>query len=157
MKKMLLCIIPILLFAACIPQTGRPELDPTAVQRAAENGIEVVFYGEECETTAPEVLPAGDYDFYITDKDENTSASLNVARITEGHTYQDLLDLQEAPGVHYTKPDWLIYAETIDAEFIDSDQKRFTHTLEPGEHAIYIWTRPFGLWFCVPVMVVEQP
>jgi hypothetical protein len=153
--KLFIWTILIFILTACGSQTGEPELDPAAVERAVESGIEVIFYGEECETTAPEVLPAGDYDFYITDKDENTSASLYVARITEGHVYQDLLDPQEEPGVYYPKPDWLIYADTIDAEFIDTDQKRFTKTLEEGEHAVYIYTRPTGLWFCVPIMVVE--
>jgi hypothetical protein len=121
--------------------------------------IEVTFYGEACDTSAPEELPAGEYLFILNDLDGTTNAELYVGRITGGHTYQELLDPQETPGFYYPKPDWLSYARKRGHGSNPEGELRYDVTLEAGEHAIYVANRPpvvsWGLWFCAPVMVVE--
>jgi hypothetical protein len=123
--------------------------------------IEVSFYGDSCDTTAPEELPVGEYEFILKDLSGELPSELYVARITGGHSYQELLDPQETPGQYYTKPDWLIYASKIRrfGSEVPKDGKYYTITVEAGEHAIYIATTlPKGgweLWFCTPVLVVD--
>jgi hypothetical protein len=152
-KYLVLIILTFLLFglAAC-GIGGNDEAANTEV-------IEVTFYGESCDTTAPEELPTGEYLFILHDLDGTTEAELYVGRITEGHTYQELLDPQETPGFYYTKPDWLIYAKKRGGTNNPEGELHYNVTLEPGEHAIYVANRPpeadWGIWFCAPVMVVE--
>jgi hypothetical protein len=123
--------------------------------------IEVSFYGESCDTTAPEELPVGKYQFILKDLSRKFPSELYVARITGEHSYQELLDPQEEPGQYYPKPDWLIYALKIGkvGSGIPEDEKHYTVTFEAGEHAIYIATSlpegGWGLWFCTPLMVAE--
>jgi hypothetical protein len=134
-------------------------LDTAEVEKAISEGIVVDFYGdaETCQVSAPDVLPEGKYRFILNDLDEETAADLYIGRITGDHKYQELLDPQEEPGKYYSKPEWLIYAFKNEVEIVSEDERRYTVTLEPGEHAIYVFTTPKGgLWFCTPIMVVES-
>jgi hypothetical protein len=163
MTKRLILISLIFLTAACAPSlpSNQPVLDAEAVEQAATEVIEVTFYGESCDVSAPEVLPVGEYSFVLKDLDGKTSAELYVARLTDGHTYQDLLEPQDSPGDYYPKPNWLIYATNIRTVNASTGERSYEVTLESGEHAIYIGNRlptnKWGLWFCVPLMVVELP
>jgi hypothetical protein len=134
--------------------TNTPE--PTA---EPETVYEVTFYGESCDVTTPEELPAGKTTFLLKDLDGTTDAVLYVGLLTDGHVYQDLLDRQEAPGVYVAKPDWLVYPRKMAGSPNPQGETTYQIWLEAGENAIYIvnWlpTSVWGLWFCAPVMVVE--
>jgi hypothetical protein len=163
MYKRISLIILFVAIAACGPssKTSHPVLDADAVAQAVAEGIEVKFYGESCDVAAPEVLPIGEYVFVFNDLEGKQSADLYIGRLTDGHTFQDLLDPQgDEPGKYYHKPEWLIYAEKTDSEWdLSTGVKSVTYFLEEGEHAIYVSnvlpTNEWGLWFCMPVMVVE--
>jgi hypothetical protein len=154
------------LVAACGALKGSepvlPTLDVKAVAQVAAEGITVKFYGEECEVSSPSVVPEGEYLFIFKDLEGKSSADLYVAGLTEGHTFQDLLDIQGEPGRYWHKPNWVIYDKKVDVEFdIAAGEKRIIYSLEKGEHAIYIGNvlppARNGLWFCVPLIVVEAP
>jgi hypothetical protein len=141
------------------PAPEQPLLDIEAVEKAATEGIVVTFHGEACEVDSPDRLLAGEYDFTLKDLSQLTSAQLLVARITDGHSYPDLLTPQNTPGEYYPKPDWLIYAKKIGSVDISTGQWSYEVTLEPGEHAVYVYGfQPTGeqwLWFCVPIMAIQ--
>ncbi len=153
MSNRLILVILLLLVTAC----GTSD---RAVEQAVTEGIEVTFYGDSCDVSAPEILPVGEYSFILKNLGK-TSATLYVSRITEGHTYQDLLDPQESPGDYYPKPDWVIYARKIGHGENSVGEIIYDVTLEAGLHAIYVSNRlptsEWGLWFCVPLMVEEPP
>jgi hypothetical protein len=166
-KQVVWAILIMLLLVGCgapiatstpIPPTDIPT--PTSVFLPETDArIEVTFHGESCDVTSPEVLPVGKYVFVLKDLDRTTSATLYISRLTDGHTYQDLLEPQDAPGDYYPKPDWVVYALKIGHPTNSSGETTYDVTLEAGEHAIYVsnWlpTSEWGLWFCAPLMVVE--
>lgn len=155
MAKHLLLVSLVFLMASCNTglKTDQTLLDTEAVEKATTGGIEVTFHGESCDVDAPDILPVGKYSFTLNNLSESTSLNLYVAKITDGHSYQDLLDFQNSPGEYFPKPDWLIYAKKIGSVDPSTGQVSYKITLEPGEHAIYVWSRL--LWFCKPIMVVD--
>ena len=125
-----------------------------------ENSIaefEVNFYGESCDTTAPNELPRGKYLFNLIQKGK-LIADLYVAKITGGHVYEDLLEPQKTPGLYYPKPEWLIIAnyERISDPEIPDDEFWYSVEFEIGKYAIYTYTiENEGLWFCSPITIVD--
>jgi hypothetical protein len=162
MLKQLTVILLGFLVVSCRMGTapGQTLLDLEAVEKATTEGIEITFHGEACEVDAPDRLLVGEYHFTLNDQSQLTSAQLYVARITEGHSYADLLTPQIKPGEYYPKPDWLIYAKKIGSIDPSTGQRSYDVTLEPGEHAVYVYGfQPTGeqwLWFCVPITAVER-
>ncbi|MFW2383012.1 MAG: hypothetical protein ACN4GZ_14760, partial [Acidimicrobiales bacterium] len=83
---------------------------------------------------------------------------LFVSVLEDGHAYQELIDLQTAPGRYYPKPQWVIYSQRItpDAPIeLAPIQHVVGYDLEPGRHAIYFGTANNGLWFCAPLLVTD--
>jgi hypothetical protein len=161
MFKHIALIALIILVVSCSvgPALDQPLSDTEAVEKAATEGIEVTFHGESCDVDAPSTLPIGEYHFTLNDQSQLTSSDLIVARITGGHTYQELLDLQPTPGEYYPKPDWLIYVKRIGSIDPSTGQRSYEVTLELGELAVYVYgltqKAEEWLWFCMPILGVE--
>ena len=93
---------------------------------------------------------------------DHRNKGIYVSHLTDGHTYQELLDPQSEPGEYYPKPNWVVYATKRDFEFERNEagtELAWTFFLEEeGEYAIYIGgSKPDDLWFCAPLQVVEDP
>jgi hypothetical protein len=103
-------------------------------------------------------LPVGEYKFIFKNLSGKT-VDLNVIRLTDGRTYQDLLDLQSEPGEYIPEPSWIVSAIKRGTEWNESKgEKVYTFSVEEGEHAIEIWVNyPTGIWFCAPLKVIEAP
>ena len=125
-----------------------------------EREFELRFYGESSEINIPAELSRGEYVVKVKQLADGLKAELCVALITEGHSYQELLDPQETPGQYYPKPDWLIYAsvEQQTGPDIPSGENWYLVTFEEeGLYAIYTYTpQNEGLWFCTPITIAGE-
>ncbi len=104
----------------------------------------------------PAEVPPGDYTFVLFNETDDPQA-LYVSYVFDGHTYQDLVDMQGTPGRYWPKPDWVEYADVLDGWMNESRTVYFaTYALEEGEVVVYTGSnRPATLWFCAPLKVTE--
>ena len=124
--------------------------------------IEVPFDGAGC-TVSRESVPAGEWAFVVTDNSD-VGVDINnlyVSSLIDGHTFQDVLDLQTevgGPPNYYPKPDWVVYEETSWAARRDielaENQSATMRVLTAGTDAVYLYTRDDELWFCAPLEVI---
>ena len=88
-----------------------------------------------------------------------------VGRLTEGLTFQDMLDLQGEPGGYIPQAltdeayDWAV--EPGSAWYKPDGREVHTYILtEEGEYTVGLWswateTTPTRIWFCAPIWVKE--
>jgi hypothetical protein len=75
-------------------------------------------------------------------------------QLLDGHTYQDLVDLQTEPGDTFGIEYWM-----SKPFYYTKDQKTYIVSLdEVGEHGIAISEyKHVGIWLCAPFQVIETP
>lgn len=131
-------------------QTASP---PTQIPQP----FEAVFDGIECTHSGPAEVSAGEYSILLKNL-SNEELGLWTGLILDGHTYQDLLDLQSEPGKYYRKPEWLVYPTKTGFWDEPNDDKVYTFLFsEAGEYVIDVgWSLPESLWFCGSFWVVEE-
>lgn len=131
---------------ASLPETGE-------VEAGAElSNFNVLFdENQDCVVEGPDQVPAGTYTFELDDR-SGLNVDLNVVHLIDGHSYQDLLGLQDKPGEPFVKVYWMSLPF-----YFTADHVVWTYTLdEPGEHAILILQHVFeGSWICDPFLVSE--
>ena len=80
--------------------------------------------------------------------------------MTDGHTAQDLFDLQAEPGMLVRKPQWAHYPPKMGEgwnELYGGVVFAFSMKIE-GEYAIAIGrVNPDYLWYCAPIQIDEAP
>ena len=123
--------------------------------------IGVSFDGETCDVDT-ESVPAGTHAFVVTN-DSDQAVHLYVSSLIDGHTFDELLELQEEVGGspnYYPKPDWVVYEDVSsdpDARpeiELSDDQVMQVRPLTEGTDAVYLGTSvPTRLWFCAPLSV----
>ena len=157
------CILLALLTGCATPalETTKPTSEPLP-ETVIEMG-EVIYDGTECNVSVPTELPPGRYSIVLKNLSEE-EVKLWTQRITEGKTYQDLLDLQNEPGEYVPKPDWVVSAiETGSARDKPDGGKVYTYKfVSEGEYFVGLWiyattTAPMKRWFCAPFLVKEMP
>jgi len=151
-------VIGLVFFPGCKPELS---IDYDAVERANREGITVTFQGDACEIDGPDVLLVGEYHFILNDISQISNADLFVSKLTDGHTYQDLIDPQTTPGEYYPKPYWVVYATKETMVDSTTGQRSYDIKLESGEYAIYVYglteSAEKWLWFCLPITVLDKP
>jgi hypothetical protein len=104
-------------------------------------------------------LPPGDYSFALKDlSDENVDFSL--ARLLDGKTFQDMLDLQIEPGEFITSPSWTVNPIALGFTWHESiGGKVYTFSLnKEGEYVTGVWSpSSISYWLCAPLWVIEDP
>jgi hypothetical protein len=132
-----------------VPPTPTIELLPGAIPE----GIVVTFSGKDkCTVSGPAELPPGDYTYIYRNR---TMGTLDLVYLLDGHTMQDLLDIQGEPDRWFPKPVWAEYAASIHTSRNPSRNEVYTtFSLEEGYLVVYIYTQaPTQLWLCAPLIV----
>ena len=141
------------------PSTTAASTTTTVAMSAAAIGVS--FDGERCEVDT-ESVPAGGHAFVVTN-DSDQAVHLYVSSLIDGHTFDELLELQEEVGGspnYYPKPDWVVYEDVSsdpDARpeiELSDNQSMKGRALTEGTDAVYLGTSvPKRLWFCAPLSV----
>lgn len=123
-----------------------------------DSRIEVLFDGENCSSTGPTELTAGEHSMVITNTTDDATVAMYVRRLVDGHTYQDLLDVQAAiggPGTYHPKPAWVLPTpQTTPGEVLSDHSYRYDHLLEAGTYALVVGPSD-EVWFCGGFDVIE--
>ena len=127
----------------------------------ASDGLEVVLTQDRCVSSSHETLH-GPLSLVLTNDSELTTVPVYVIKLTEGHTYADLEELQDAAGggsAYFARPEWITYAlrsfEQIPVQ-LGANQTQYVFDLDPGEYAIYAsGGRPEKIWLCGSLAVSE--
>ena len=115
--------------------------------------------GDGCAVSGPTEVRADQVYYFILKDPSESARSLYVGRLTEGKTFQDLLEPQTSPGDPYPSPSWLIHAEPDGFAMVEfsetadlsDDERAYAFSVEPGPHAIFTHSGELGeLWFCAP-------
>ncbi len=151
-----LCLISILSGCSTTAQST-PTLSSTSpintsTPQSPEITFEVTFDEDEnCIVTGPNEIPTGDYLFSLNNQ-SNRKVDIAVTHLIDGHTYQDLLNLQDGYGEPFVKVYWM-----SQPYYFTRDLKVWNYSLdEAGEHAILLLQHVHvGIWICQPIQVVE--
>jgi len=133
-----------------IPPTSTPT--STSTPQPAEITFEVTFdENENCIVAGPTEVTTGEYLFLLNNQ-SGRKVDIAITHLIDGHTYQDLLDLQEGYGQPFVKVYWM-----SQPNYFTRDHKVWHYSLdEAGEHAILLLQHVFeGIWICQPIQVVE--
>lgn len=130
--------------------TNKP-FQPTASPQPNQNTFEVTFDGRNCDVPGLTEVATGEYLFHLNNQSDR-KVDIAVMHLIDGHTYQDLLDLQDENGEPFVRVYWMSLPY-----YYTKDHKVWHYTLdEPGEHAILILQHVHvGMWICEPFQVVE--
>ncbi|MCK4516777.1 MAG: hypothetical protein KAU31_16060 [Spirochaetaceae bacterium] len=119
---------------------------------------EITFDGTDFSYVGPNELAAGTYSFVFRNLSED-KIDLYISTLSDGKTYQNLVELQREPGEYWPKPEWVTHDREVGITDIRADGSElhiFMLTRE-GRHAIYLGrNHPFGLWLCAPLLIVGE-
>jgi hypothetical protein len=141
--------------SSVLPNTPTPTSIPanTPTPQPPEITFEVTFGEDEnCIVTGPSEVSTGEYLFQLNNQSDR-KIDIAVTHLIEGHTYQDLLDLQKSYGEPFVKVYWM-----SQPYYFTRDHIVWHYTLdEPGEHAILLLQHVYvGMWICQPIQVVAD-
>ena len=146
-----------------IPATDIPTPPPTPTEQPFTDIVtdfEILFTGEDCFVTGPDMVESGDYTFKFIDKSGNFGY-LWMLHLHEGKTHQDVLDRQSEPGELFPKPGWAHYDTQIerDSQMV-KDYRIDIETWRLDEVAIHLiicyLDLPHMTWFPAPINVQEK-
>ena len=131
---------------------------PTVEASDAEAVVFTVTQADDgCTISGPDTVPADETYFVVVENPTEEFLDLYVSLLADGHTYQEFVELQEAPGKLFPRPSYIEYAtyeraattefnETAD---LSDDESGYAFSSEPGPHAVYTWiSRTEGFWLC---------
>ena len=121
------------------------------------------FDGNECKWEGPTELPVGEHSIlYINTADYFAEFAVRKI-IGERLTYQDLIDLQPAPGVSFPRPvGWLTDLRIVQLDW-DETRDAYIYTFSfdsSGEYFSRVYAKissdEEGMWLCGPLTIVES-
>lgn len=137
-----------LLMFGCAPQEDVSIEDVHTIDKA-----EVTFDGENCSFDGPGVIREGKVIIVLNNLSE-TPVQLEIMKLDEGKTWQDVLDLFNEPGVSFGRPrEWSTITRST---FVVDDPTAREYTFDPGLHAInclQILETRIGIWTGAPLEV----
>ena len=153
MNKTVRSLFFVFLLTACtqVPDVPTAIITPSSTPHTID--FEITFDGNGCTVSGPTEVPIGDYSFLLNNS-SGRGAKLVVAQLLDGHTYQDLVDLQAEPGDNYMIETWM-----SKPFYYTKDHKIYIVSLdEAGEHGIVISEdKHAGIWHCAPFQVILTP
>jgi hypothetical protein len=129
----------------------------TPTEESADRAVLTLTQADDgCTLTGPTEVPAGEIYYFVVENPTDLSVTQYVSLLADGHTFQEFVDLQPAPGEFFPKPSYIVYASSeteATREFNDTaelaeDEVGFAYSSEPGPHAVYTWTSEDGFWIC---------
>jgi hypothetical protein len=141
------------------PPTPTPKPISKPLPGSVAEVIEVTFDGNECTVSGPTEVPTGEHSFVLFDL-SGQNQDLWLARLHDGKTFRDLLDLQPEPGEYYPKPSWAVHPpkSTIGLNKKTGGKDMVFDLDEAGEYSMAVGGyNPRSLWLCAPLWVVEAP
>jgi hypothetical protein len=133
MKPIVFFLVALLLVTAC-------------VSTAVDQPIQVTFDGQSCQYSGPEFVEEGNVVIELKNLSESY-VELEIARIEEGKTWQDLLDYIGEPGNTGTSlPTWVshVYIRVVP----DNPDAR-EYAFKPGLHSIVCLSQNGGVEFAI--------
>ena len=117
--------------------------------------FEVSWDGQECQISGPSVVPVG-YHQVTWKNDSELSHSLAFRYLGDGHTLQDMLDLQGEPGRFFQRPSWVEDVEWRGREVEAAGEEIRTYHLDrTGNYVFNAWS-PSSIWICGHVTAAEE-
>ena len=140
------------ILTGCTQAPEVPEASKTPASTPHMIDFEVTFDGNGCTASGPTDVPIGDYSFLLINS-SGRGAKLVVTQLLDGHSYQDMVDLQTEPGDNFMIETWMSRPF-----YFSKDQKVYVVALdEAGEHGIVISEdKHAGIWLCAPFQVIEN-
>ena len=122
-----------------------------------ETVFEVAFDGKTCTVIGPTQVPEGVYSFFLTDSSSFGVIDPGAIRAGDGHSYEDLVALQAAPGETFSFPPWASLAmfsfAPMPRDLADNEVRL---VLDAGEYGIaVVRPSPEGKWFCAGISVTD--
>ena len=153
MNKTVRLVFFVFLLAACIQAPEGPTAIEIPTSTPHTNDFEVSFDGNGCAVSGPTEVPIGDYSFLLNNSSDSR-IKLMVTHLLDGHTFQDLIDLQTEPGDNFMVESWMskpfYYTEDHIIYIVSLD--------EAGEHGIGLSEyNHVAMWLCAPFQVIETP
>jgi hypothetical protein len=112
--------------------------------------VEVTYDGTECTSNAPASVPAGEQTFVLVNNSDQVSRLL-VRRIEDGHTLQELIDLQNeagGPGTKFPQPEWVVSTPVTSGPTALSDtETQYEYDLRTGDAGLIVDMQG-QVWLC---------
>ncbi len=147
--------------ATPIPPTTTPTATVEPTPEPPFEGIVVTYNGRGCTVSGPPELPAGDYQFKV-DNQTRQSVTLRVDHNLCGQTFQELVEMQGAPGTNFLTGTFLGNASQAEHTMVRNQSTGefaytyFLHTV--GEYSVAISDGiSLTFWLCGPLAVTEGP
>ena len=144
--------------AACGSDDDTSGAVTTDAVGTVDGAIEVTYDGEGCTSDVREAVPAGVHDFVFANTSDQIMVELYVRRLEEGHTYEEVVELQSVaggPGAYFARPSWsLSVPMPSPPERLADDRVQYTHDVQPGSFAVVVGTST-QIWLCGGFDAVE--
>ena len=137
-----------MLMFGCAPKEEVPIEEVPTLDKA-----EVTFDGENCSFDGPGIIREGKVIIVLNNLTE-TPVHLEIIKLDEGKTWQDVLDLFNEPGVSFGRPrEWSTITKNI---VVIDDPTAREYIFDPGLHAIsclQVLETRIGIWTGAPLEV----
>lgn len=141
-------LLVLAMIAAACRDDGEAETEtPTPAPAAGE--FTVTFDGENCRYEGPEVVSEGDVGFVFNNLSDQPKAHLHVVALTEGITWQDILELHREP-IPFIKPREVI---ELPVSFPAGEFDVQEYALKPGSHGVLCVIHGVDGWPAAPLEV----
>ena len=158
-------LFAVLVVGCAVPEVKTSNTEPTLPTTHTSESViqspqpkEITFQvtfdeNHNCIIAGPTEVPTGDYLLSLNNLSD-TNVDLAVNHLIDGHSFQDLLDLQSEPGEPFNKVYWMSHPF-----YFTRDHKVWTYSFdEAGEYVVLILQHVYkGIWICDPFQVTEAP
>lgn len=151
MSKTVILSFLVFLLTSCTQALEVPKATRLPSTTPPTHDFEVTFDGNSCTVSGPAEVPIGDYSFRLINSSDSR-IKLMVTQLLEGHTFQDLVDLQTEPGDNFMVKAWM-----SKPFYYTEDQIIYIVSLdEAGEHGIGLAEyNHVAMWLCGPFQVIK--
>ena len=141
MKVWTLCVLVVMVLSLGACKSGEIDQD-----------IMITFDGEECKYEGPSEATSGDRVMTLKNTTEHDSY-LQVVKLDEGTTWQDMLDFIGEPG---SAPGWLPGVSSVMTTAVRDNPEAREYSLQDGLYGIFCVDFEDRIWPAAPLEVKGQ-